>query len=137
MKITIETKVAAPLEKVWDAWVTPSDITKWNFASQEWICPRAEIDLRQGQTFNYRMEAKDGTMGFDFEGAFTEIIKHEKIEYMLEDERKVVIGFVDTGDGVLLTETFEAESEHSGEQQRQGWQSILNNFKKYVEGKGD
>lgn len=137
MIITIQTTVNAPIEKVWDAWVTPDDIMLWNFASEDWSCPKATVDLREGNGFNYRMEAKDGSMGFDFEGTFTEIAEHEKIEYSLEDDRKVLVAFSETEGGVLVTETFEAEDEHSGEQQRQGWQAILNNFKKHVEEKSD
>lgn len=135
MEINIETEVNAPLTVVWDAWVTPEDITKWNFAIDEWCCPRAEVSLEVGGKFNYRMEAKDGSMGFDFEGRFTKIIPNESIHYELGDERLVRIEFKETANGVKVIETFEAEDENSAEQQKQGWQSILNNFRNHVEGK--
>ena len=137
MKITIETTVHAPIEKVWEAWVTPDDIMRWNFASEDWSCPKATIDLQEGNKFNYRMEAKDGSMGFDFEGTFTEIKEYSKIEYSLEDNRGVVVAFSKFESGVRVTETFEAEDEYTAEQQRQGWLCILNNFKRYVEKKLD
>lgn len=135
MKITIETKVNAPLAAVWAAWVTPEDITQWNFAIDEWCCPSAEIDLQMGGSFNYRMEARDGSVGFDFGGVFTKVAPHESIHYKLGDGRNVMIEFQKTTDGVKVVEVFETEDENSAEQQRQGWQSILNNFKKHVESK--
>jgi uncharacterized protein YndB with AHSA1/START domain len=133
MKITIEIEVNASLSKVWNAWVTPYDITYWNFASDDWCCPAAQIDLQIGQKFNYRMEAKDGSMGFDFEGEFTQIALHHLIIYKLADEREVSVEFVQTDDGVKVIESFEPEDENSAELQRQGWFSILTNFKKHVE----
>jgi len=133
MEISVETTVSAPIDKVWSAWITPDDIKKWNFASEDWYCPDARIDLTVGGKFNYRMEAKDGSMGFDFEGTFTAIHVHESIEYALDDGRKVRITFSETDDGIRVVETFEAEDVHSAEQQRQGWQSILENFGKRVE----
>ncbi|TRW49903.1 ATPase [Aliidiomarina halalkaliphila] len=136
MKIKIETEVNAPLTTVWDAWVTPEDITNWNFAADAWCCPKAELDLKVGGTFKYRMEAKDGSMGFDFEGTFTKIDSHESIQYVLEDKRVVTVEFTETPSGVRVVETFDAEEENSAELQERGWQSILNNFKKHVERKG-
>jgi len=133
MDITIETTVNAPIEKVWAAWTNPEHIVQWNFASEDWQCPKAEIDLSMGGKFVYRMEARDGSMGFNFGGTFTAIEPNRKIEYALDDERKVAICFVESRSNVNVVQTFEAEDERSGEQQRQGWQSILNNFKKYVE----
>lgn len=133
MKITIETEVAAPLKEVWDAWVTPDHITKWNFAIDEWCCPRAEIDLKIGGTFKYRMEAKDGSFGFDFEGVFTNVAPQQSLHFKLGDDRLVTIEFQQTANGTRVAETFEAEDENSAEQQKQGWKSILNNFKKHVE----
>lgn len=135
MKITVETTVNAPLDAVWNAWTTPADITRWNAASEDWHCPTATIDLRVGGHFSYRMEAKDGSMGFDFEGTFTRVVAHEVIEFSLGDERSVAVEFVAGGQGVSVRETFEAESELSGEQQRQGWQAILTNFARHVEAK--
>lgn len=135
MKITIETIVKATIGDVWEAWVNPSDIVNWNFASDEWCCPRATLNLTEGGAFNYRMEAKDGSMGFDFEGVFTKINANSLIEYELGDNRKVGIEFCQVGDSVRVTETFEAEDENSAELQKQGWQAILNNFKNHVESK--
>jgi uncharacterized protein YndB with AHSA1/START domain len=133
MKITIETTVNAPVEKVWKAWTTPENITQWNFASEDWQCPRAKLSLTCGGKFNYRMEAKDGSFGFDFEGEFTSITVNHEIEFSLGDNRKVAVIFIPAGNATRVVETFEAEDEHSAEQQRQGWQAILNNFKKHVE----
>ena len=137
MEISIETIVNSPIEQVWSAWVTPDDIKKWNFASDDWLCPDAKIDLRVGGAFNYRMEAKDGSMGFDFEGTFTSINVPQSIEYKLGDDRNVRITFSETEQGIRVVETFESEDELSAEQQKQGWQSILNNFKKHVETAGN
>ncbi len=135
MKISIETEVNAPLSTVWDAWVTPGDITHWNFAIDKWCCPKAELELEVGGNFNYRMESKDGLEGFDFEGEFTDIKPYESIRYRLGDGRKVEVKFVETHNSIKVIETFEAEDQNSAELQRQGWLSILNNFKKYVESK--
>lgn len=137
MKITIETEVKASPATVWNAWVTPEDITSWNFAIDEWHCPKAEINLEVGEKFNYRMEAKDGSMGFDFVGTFTEITPHQSIRFQLEDSRVVTVEFTGTAEGVRVVETFDAEDENSAEQQKQGWQSILINFKKHVENKSN
>lgn len=135
MRISIETEVRAPLTRVWDAWVTPEDITRWNFAVDDWWCPKAEIELEAGGHFRYRMEAKDESAGFDFEGEFTRITPYERIQFKLEDDRRVEVEFIETGDGVRVVESFEAEDEHSAEQQRQGWLNILHNFRKHVESK--
>ena len=133
MKITVEAEVTAIPKEVWYAWVTPDHITKWNFAIDEWCCPSAEIDLRAGGKFKYRMEARDGSVGFDFEGVFTKIAPQESLHFALGDERLVTIEFTQTANGTRVTEMFEAEDENSAAQQKQGWQSILNNFKKHVE----
>ena len=135
MKISIETTINAPIETVWAAWTTPADITQCNFASDDWICPNAEIVLKVGGDFSSRMEAKDGSLGFDFCGTFSIIEEPNKIEYVLDDDRKVLITFIETEHGIKLVESFDAEDENSAEQQKQGWQSILNNFKQYVENK--
>ena len=133
MKIRVQTEVAAPPYNVWNAWVTPEHITKWNFAIDEWCCPSAELDLKAGGRFKYRMEARDGSIGFDFEGVFTKVTPQNSLHFELGDDRLVTIEFMQTANGTLVTETFEAEDENTAEQQKQGWQSILNNFKKYVE----
>lgn len=103
------------------------------FAIDEWCCPRAEIDLKDGGRFKYRMEANDGSAGFDFEGVFTKVAPQQSLHFELGDDRLVTIEFMQTANGTRVAETFEAEDENSAEQQKQGWQSILNNFKKYVE----
>jgi uncharacterized protein YndB with AHSA1/START domain len=136
MKITVETTVVAPLEAVWRAWTTPTDIVRWNAASDDWHTTAAEVDLRVGGTFSSRMEAKDGTMGFDFEGTYTEVVPQERIAYALEDGRVVVVDFVDEDGGVRVRETFDAEGENPIELQRHGWQAILDRFARHVEGKG-
>jgi uncharacterized protein YndB with AHSA1/START domain len=133
MTITIETTVNAPVETAWKAWTSPDLIMRWNFASDDWTCPRAEIDLKPGGKFNYRMEAKDGSFGFDFNGEFTSVNHLHLIEYSLGDDRKVKIEFWSVEGKTRVIETFGAEDIHSAEQQRQGWQSILNNYKKLVE----
>ena len=133
MNVSISTTVNAPIEIVWDAWTSPKHITKWNFASDEWLCPSATNDLQTGGTFNYRMESKDGSMGFDFGGTYTKIERHQSISYKLADDRTVRIEFTTNGASTSITEYFDAEDEHSGEQQRDGWQAILDNFKSYTE----
>jgi uncharacterized protein YndB with AHSA1/START domain len=132
MKIIIETKVVAPIEEVWRAWTTPEDIKQWNAASDDWHTTKAAVDLRVGGAFSSRMEAKDGSMGFDFAGTYTRIVDHELIESSFGD-RVLLVEFVPGQDGVTVRETFDAETTHPVEQQRQGWQSILNNFAKHVE----
>jgi uncharacterized protein YndB with AHSA1/START domain len=132
MKITVETRIAAPIEQVWSAWTTPDDIKQWNAASDDWHTTKAAVDLREGGSFSSRMEAKDGSMGFDFAGTYTRIVEHELIECSFGD-RTMLVEFVSGQDGVTVRETFDAETTYSEEQQRQGWQAILNNFAKHVE----
>lgn len=131
--ITIETTVNAPVQKAWDVWSEPKHITKWATASDDWHTPRAENDLRVGGKFSSRMEAKDGSMGFDFGGVYDEVRNHEYIAYTLSDGRKVTVKFTSVGDGVKVVQTFEAEDQNPLEMQQVGWQAILNNFKKYTE----
>ncbi|MBK7123726.1 MAG: SRPBCC family protein [Chitinophagaceae bacterium] len=131
--ITVETIVQAPVEKVWECWTKPEHITGWNNASDDWHTPRAENDLRVGGKFLSRMEARDGSMGFDFGGVYDEVKPNERIAYTLDDDRKVKIVFTGNDNETTVTETFEAEKENSVELQRGGWQSILDNFKKYTE----
>src|ERR1051326_187314 len=131
--ITVEAIVNAPVEKVWELWTNPQHIIHWNNASDDWHTPRAENDLRVGGKFLSRMEAKDGSFGFDFGGEYNKVEQHKEIEYTIGDGRKVNITFVPQGNTTKLTETFEAEDTHSIEMQRTGWQNILNNFKKYAE----
>ena len=133
MRIRIETIIKAPIERVWECWTNPEHIVNWNFATHEWCCPTAINDLQPGGEFSWRMEAKDGTAGFNFAGTYIHIKENELITYKMPDERGVEIRFSPSGDGVKLAETFDAEAIHSPEQQRTGWQAILDNFKKYVE----
>lgn len=131
--ITVSTTVNAPLEHVWKAWNTPEDITQWYFASDDWHAPSATNDLRVDGRFKTRMEAKDGSFGFDFEGTYTNIDGKQTIEYSMDDGRKVSIKFEDMGESTKVTETFDAETQNPEEMQRAGWQAILDNFKKHVE----
>jgi uncharacterized protein YndB with AHSA1/START domain len=131
--ITVQTTVSAPVAKVWDFWTAPEHITKWNSASPDWHTPRATNDLRTGGTFTARMEAKDGSAGFDFGGTYTDVVTHKKISYAMSDGRKVDVLFEAKGDQTHVTETFDPETENSEEMQRAGWQSILDSFKKYAE----
>lgn len=131
--ITVHTTVHATIDKVWDYWTQPEHIVNWNFASDEWCCPKAENDLRPTGRFSWRMEAKDGSMGFDFTGDYVQIIDQKLISYKMSDGRNVEIEFNLNNDGVNVSETFEAEGTNTDEQQRAGWQAILENFKKYVE----
>lgn len=131
--ITVESTVQAPVEKVWQYWIGPEHITKWCAASDDWHAPRAENDARTGGKFSTRMEAKDGSFGFDFGGVYDEVKQHEVIEYTMEDGRKVNVQFTSNGNETKVVETFDAENTHPVEMQRTGWQAILDNFKKYVE----
>lgn len=131
--ITIKTGIKAPLTKVWEAFTKPEHIMHWNHASDDWHSPSAKNDLRETGRFSYRMEAKDGSMGFDFEGTFTAVKKHKYLAYILDDDRKVEVHFTKEPDKVIIEETFEAENLHPKEMQQQGWQAILDNFKCYTE----
>ncbi|WP_430460253.1 SRPBCC family protein [Thalassolituus sp. LLYu03] len=133
MKITVQTLVKAPMERVWSAWNSPADIVQWNTASPDWHSPRSEVDLREGGTFTTRMEARDGSMGFDFGGTYTQVVEHERIEFEMGDQRRVLIEFSEVDDAVRIVESFDAENVYSAEQQQQGWQAILDNFTRYVE----
>ncbi|NYE07177.1 uncharacterized protein YndB with AHSA1/START domain [Bacillus niacini] len=131
-KIVVETTVQAPVEKVWEYWTEPTHIKKWNSASEEWHTPFAENDLKVGGKFLSRMEAKDGSFGFDFGGVYDDVRLNEVIAYSLEDGRKVTINFIRQGDETKVIETFDAENSNPIEMQEAGWQAILDNFKKYV-----
>jgi len=132
MKISVETTVAAPIEKVWRAYTTPEDIKQWNAASDDWHTTTATVDLRVGGTFSSRMEAKDGSMGFDFAGTYTKIVEYKLIEYAFGD-RSAQVEFADSQNGVRVRLSFDSEPTHSVEQQRDGWLAILNNFTRHVE----
>lgn len=131
--VTVSTFVNLPIEIVWKLWVKPNHIKKWNNASPDWYTPFAKNDLKVGGKFLYRMEARDGSFGFDFEGIYEKIQTERQIHYVLLDGRKVIIDFEKEGSGVRVTETFEPEKEISTELQRDGWQAILDNFKRYAE----
>ena len=135
MRITVETHVAAPIAEVWKAYTTPEDITQWNAASDDWHTTAASVDLRAGGAFSSRMEAKDGSMGFDFAGTYTKIIERELIEYSFGD-RTAEVTFTPGAKGVGVRVTFDSESTHPIEQQREGWQAILDSFARHVEKKG-
>jgi uncharacterized protein YndB with AHSA1/START domain len=140
MKITVEARIAAPIAEVWRAWTTPEDICQWNAASADWHTTRASVDLRGGGSFSSRMEAVDGSMGFDFAGIYTQVIEHRLIEFAMSqadaidapDTRRVQVEFVAGENDVLVRETFDAEGTFTPEQQRQGWQAILDNFARHV-----
>lgn len=131
--ITVEAHIAAPKENVWKEYTRPGSIQSWNAASDDWHCPRAENDLRVGGRFMWRMEAKDGSEGFDFSGTYTEVVDTERIRYAMDDDRMVSIVFTEEDGGTHVAVTFDPENEYPHEYQRSGWQAILNNFKRYVE----
>ncbi len=133
-KITVETTVIAPIDRVWHDYTTPEDIKQWNAASDDWHTTKAVVDLCVGGNFSSRMEAKDGSMGFDFAGTYTTIIDQKLIEYKFGD-RTAQVEFHPAPNGVVVRVIFDSEQTHSIEQQQQGWQSILNNFARYVETK--
>jgi uncharacterized protein YndB with AHSA1/START domain len=132
-KITIKTSIKAPIDKVWKYWTAPEHITKWNNASDDWHSPRAVNDVRAGGKFNIRMEARDGSQGFDFGGVYEDVKQNKFISYTMGDGRSVTVDFDSSGNETTVKETFEAESQNSPEMQKNGWQAILDNFKKYVE----
>lgn len=134
MTITVETKVAADIATVWHAYTTPDDIVAWNAASDDWHTTRATVELHEGGNFSSRMEAKDGSQGFDFAGTYTRIVPYAVIEYAF-GERKARVDFVDVGDGVTVTVAFDPENQFPEDMQRAGWQAILDNFQRYVEAK--
>lgn len=134
MKIVVSTVVQAPVEEVWRAYTTPEDIRVWNTASPDWHTTSASVDLRPGGRFSSRMEAKDGSFGFDFAGEYTNVVPHQLIEYAFGD-RVASVEFVEGAEGVIVRVTFDGEQTHSEEQQRTGWQAILENFARHVEGK--
>jgi len=135
MKVTVEAIVKADLNRVWDAYNSPQEIKQWNSAQEDWHTTRSTVDLREGGKFLSRMEAKDGSVGFDFEGTYTRVVPRETIEYRMADGREVQVQFVERPDGVHVKTTFDAETENPPELQQQGWQAILDNFGRHVEAK--
>lgn len=133
MKITVETRVQADPARVWAAWNTPAEIMQWNSASDDWHTTSSTVDLREGGTFTSRMEAKDGSFGFDFAGTYTRIVPQQSISYRMGDGREVTVDFEERDGGVLVREVFDAESVYPAEKQREGWQAILDRFGRHVE----
>lgn len=133
MKINIQTEITAGIDEVWNAWNTPEDIMQWNAATDDWHTTSSSVDLREGGSFSSRMEAKDGSMGFDFSGTYTRVVPNELIEYKLDDDRIVSISFKSNNGKVIVSQTFEADNQMDADQQRQGWQSILDNFAQHVQ----
>jgi uncharacterized protein YndB with AHSA1/START domain len=133
VKVTVETTVQKPVAAVWTYWTEPRHITQWSFATDEWHAPSAENDLRAGGKFVTRMEAKDGSFGFDFSGSYDEVRTNESLAYTLDDGRKVTVEFLSEGDATKIVQTFDAEATNPVEMQQAGWQAFLNNFKKYSE----
>jgi uncharacterized protein YndB with AHSA1/START domain len=136
MKITVETTVRSSLDRVWNAWNTPSDIKQWNAASDDWHTTQSSVDLREGGAFTARMEARDGSQGFDFEGVYTRVVPRKHIGYRMPDGREVTVDFREEKGAVVVTETFDAESTHPPEFQKEGWQAILDRFARHVEAQG-
>jgi uncharacterized protein YndB with AHSA1/START domain len=137
--LTVAVTVNSTLERAWQAFTTPQDITQWNFASADWCCPASQVDLREGGRFSARMEARDGSMGFNFSGLYTHVDPCRELRFVLGEQlgagREVVVQFQAQGDAVLVSETFTPENVYSLEQQRAGWQSILEQYKRHVEAK--
>jgi uncharacterized protein YndB with AHSA1/START domain len=132
-QITVATTTTAPVERVWEAYTTPADITQWNFASDDWCCPSAEADLKVGGVYKARMEAKDGSFGFDLEAVYEEVEPYKAVTLAMSDGRKARTTFEPAETGTQVTTVFDAEAQNSIEMQRDGWQAILNNFGRYVE----
>jgi uncharacterized protein YndB with AHSA1/START domain len=131
--IKVDAAIKAPVDKVWNFWTDPKHIINWNNASDDWFTPKAELDLRPGGRFLERMEARDGSQGFDFSGEFKKVIPRKRIEYLMDDGRRVEISFESKGNETMVSESFDPEEVNAPELQRTGWQSILDNFKTYVE----
>lgn len=133
-KITLKSTILKPVDKVWEFFTQPEHITQWNFATPEWSCPKAVADLRDGGRFSYRMEAKDGSFGFDYAGTFDEVLPNERLTYTLDDGRRVEVHFEHVDAATTdITEIFEPEASQPVEMQREGWQKILHNFEQYAE----
>lgn len=134
-RITVEALANAPVAKVWKTWNTPADIMQWNAADPSWHSPSSENDLRTGGKFKHRMEAKDGSFGFDFEGVYDNVDQHKEISYTMSDGRKATTLFAEQNGKTRIETTFDAETQNDPKFQKQGWQAILNNFVRYVESK--
>jgi uncharacterized protein YndB with AHSA1/START domain len=130
--IDIQTLVHAPLAQAWDALTNPESVRQWNHASDDWHCPKASNDLREGGQFSYTMAAKDGSFSFDLEGSFTLVEAPHTLHYQLADGRKVEVSLLETAEGVLVSQRFEPEMENPEEIQRMGWQAILDNYGRFA-----
>ncbi len=135
MKLTVETVTRADRATAWSAYNTPEDIIRWNFASPDWHSPTSRVDLREGGTFSSRMEARDGSTGFDFEGTYTRVVPHELVAYRMDDGREARVRFSDAPDGTRVSVEFDAEGEHPADMQQQGWQAILDNYARHADAK--
>ena len=134
MQITVQTNINASIDQVWECWTNPKHIMHWNFVSDDWCCPSATNNLTVGSEFHYTMAAKDDSFSFDFWGTYDQIVVQKLLAITLGDGRKLTISFEDTNNGIVVTEQFDPESENPVELQQAGWQQILDNFKKYVDG---
>jgi uncharacterized protein YndB with AHSA1/START domain len=134
-KLAVETLARTDLKTAWSAYNNPDDITQWNSPDPSWHSPRSQVDLREGGKFSTRMEAKDGSMGFDFEGTYTRVVPNQLIEYRMSDGREAAVRFTEEPEGTRIRVDFDAESENPVEVQQQGWQAILDSFGRYVENK--
>lgn len=132
-RIRIEATISAKRAEVWRCWTSPEHITRWNFASDDWCCPSARNELKVGGTYTARMEAKDGSFGFDFAAIYDEVVEPTRLSYTMADGRRASTDFIERGGATVVTTTFDAEAENPVEIQRSGWQAILDNFKRYVE----
>lgn len=132
-QITVQVNVAVGIDKVWDYWTNPDHVVNWNFAISDWYCPKAENNLQKGGSFRYTMAARDGSVSFDFAGVYNEVDLNKRLDYTLDDGRKVAVLFENDGNYTTITEIFEAEEINTVELQQGGWQAILNNFKAYAE----
>ncbi len=132
-QLKIEAFIEAPVSRVWQCWTRPEHITQWNFASEDWRCPSAQVDLRTGGEYLARMESRDGSMGFDFRGNYGEVVQEERVVLLLEDGRRAMTRFESSPTGTRVETVFDAETQNPPELQQQGWQAILNQFKFYVE----
>ena len=133
MKLTVSTVINKNIKTVWNSFNNPEHIVQWNFAHESWRCPASNNDLKVGGKFNHRIEAKDGSFGFNFEGEYTLVNEYNQMNYLLADDRMVSITFKEEGTQTIITEVFETEKENPIELQQSGWQAILNNFKAYTE----
>ena len=131
--ITLTASVSVSLQKAWAIWNEPQHIIHWNFASDDWQCPSSSVDLRTGGRFSSRMEAKDGSFGFDFWGTYDEVVPFQTVRSTLGDGRKMEVRFSENQGKVTVTESFETEDQNTAERQREGWQAILDNYKTYAE----